>query len=256
MTTALSARTRGRFAGAAYHAIFVTGITYQIFIPDSGVLTTDWGATVDHIVANRAALWIGIPFYLLVIVARLVWAQLYYELFRGVNDNVNRLSVLVYLVATTMQTALAICLMAPVVLFDGVEYRAAFTPMQLHSLATLAMQLYIHFYYVALALFGVYSVLLGYVMARSSLVPRAVGASMMLSGLAWLTFSVPPGAAMLIPYNVSIGVFGEAVVIVWLLVMGVYAPRRQAMSDTQLQPSIDATTSTLPRSAIVHGRTK
>ena len=70
-------------------------------------------------------------------------------------------------------------------------------------------------------LFGLYSVLLGYVMWRPRLVPRPVGASLVLSGLGWLTFLVPPVAAMLLPGNVLVGALGEAVVILWLLVMGV-----------------------------------
>jgi hypothetical protein len=53
-----------------------------------------------------------------------------------------------------MQLMMALCLMAPVVLFDGAEYRAAFAPEQLHALAMLAMQFYILTYKVALAYFA------------------------------------------------------------------------------------------------------
>src|SRR5258708_38207893 len=103
MTTALSARTRGRLAGAAYLAIFITGLIYIRFIPDIGLLTTDWGGVVDHIVANQTEFWIGFPFFLLSIVSRLVLAQLFYELFRDVNVALNRLGVFVYLVGVTTQ---------------------------------------------------------------------------------------------------------------------------------------------------------
>ena len=200
MTTALSLRTRGRLAGAAHLAIFITGLIYMHFIPDTGVLTTDWGGVVDHIVANQSAFWLGFPFFLLSIVWRLVFAQLFYGLFRDVPVALNRLGVFVYLVGATMQVVMAICLMAPVVLVDGAEYRAAFTPG------------------------GIYSVLIGCIMWRSSLVPRAVGVCLVVSGLGWLTFCVPPIAALLLPYNLSVGLAGEATIMLWLLIMGVSAP--------------------------------
>ena len=224
MTTALSTRRRGRLAGAAYLTIFVTGLIYMSFIPDTGLLTSDWGRVVDHIVANQTAFWIGFPFFLLSIVSRLVFAQLFYGLFRDVNIAVNRLGVLLYLVGVTMQVVMAVCLMGPVVLFDGAEYRAAFTPEQLHALATLAMQFYFLTYNVALAFFGLYSVLIGYIMWRSSLVPRAVGVCLVLSGVGWLTYFVPPVAAQLLPYNLIVGLSGEAAIILWLLVVGLNAP--------------------------------
>ena len=77
---------------------------------------------------------------------------------------------------------------------------------------------------VALSFFAVNSVMVGYIMWRSGLVPRAVGASLVLSGIGWMTFFVLPVAAMLIPYNVIIGALGEAVVILWLVVMGARTP--------------------------------
>ncbi|MBV9897855.1 MAG: DUF4386 domain-containing protein [Chloroflexi bacterium] len=77
---------------------------------------------------------------------------------------------------------------------------------------------------VALSFFAVNSVMVGYIMWRSGLVPRAVGASLVLSGIGWMTFFVLPVAAMLIPYNVIIGALGEAVVILWLVVMGASTP--------------------------------
>src|SRR5215469_7873410 len=123
MTMALSMRTRGRLAGAAYLGIFLTGLIYMNFIPDTGLLTTAWGGVVDHILANQVAFWIGFPFFLLSIVFRLVFLQLAYGLFGGVNDGVNRLGVIVYLVGASMQVVMAVCLVAPVVLFNGAEYR-------------------------------------------------------------------------------------------------------------------------------------
>lgn len=47
---------------------------------------------------------------------------------------------------------------------------------------------------------------------------------MIIPGLGWLTFVVAPVAAMLLPHNLIIALSGEAVIILWLLVMGVHVP--------------------------------
>jgi hypothetical protein len=48
---------------------------------------------------------------------------------------------------------------------------------------------------------------------------------MMITGLGWLTFIIPPLAAQLSPVNVDAGAIGEVAMILWLLVMGVNAQR-------------------------------
>jgi hypothetical protein len=43
---------------------------------------------------------------------------------------------------------------------------------------------------------------------------------MALGGLSWLTFFSPVLAARLYPYNLAPGIFGEGVLTLWLLAMG------------------------------------
>jgi hypothetical protein len=53
--------------------------------------------------------------------------------------------------------------------------------------------------------------------------PRILGVLMALAGLGWLTFLSPPfGAKYLYPY-ILVAAIGEALLTLWLLVMGVNA---------------------------------
>jgi hypothetical protein len=74
-----------------------------------------------------------------------------------------------------------------------------------------------------LALFGVYCVLIGYMIFRSTFLPRILGALMAFGGLGWLTFVSPELANYLSPYNLVPGILGEGALTVWLLVFGVNA---------------------------------
>jgi hypothetical protein len=68
---------------------------------------------------------------------------------------------------------------------------------------------------------GFYCFLMGFLIFRSSLLPRLVGALMAIGGLGWVTYLFPPLAAHLSPYNLAAGILGEGSVMLWLLVMGV-----------------------------------
>jgi len=76
-----------------------------------------------------------------------------------------------------------------------------------------------------LVFFGVYCLLIGYLVFRSSFLPRILGVLMVLPGFAWLTFLWPALAKSLSPYNLAAAMFGEAALTLWLLVMGVNAER-------------------------------
>jgi len=76
-----------------------------------------------------------------------------------------------------------------------------------------------------LVFFGVYCLLIGYLILRSTFLPRILGALMMFAGLGWLTFLSPPLASQLSPYNLLPGLLGEGSLTLWLLMVGLKVPR-------------------------------
>jgi uncharacterized protein DUF4386 len=76
-----------------------------------------------------------------------------------------------------------------------------------------------------LVFFGFYCLLIGYLIFRSTFLPRILGALMIFAGLGWLTFVSPPLAGHLAPYNLIPGLVGEGLLTLWLLAMGVNAQR-------------------------------
>ena len=74
---------------------------------------------------------------------------------------------------------------------------------------------------IALVFFGFYCLMIGYLILRSTFLPRFVGALMLFAALGWLTFLSPPLANYLYPYNLVPGLLGEGVLTLWLLIVGV-----------------------------------
>jgi len=77
----------------------------------------------------------------------------------------------------------------------------------------------------ALAFFGVYCLLLGYLISKSAFLPRVLSILMFVGGLGWLTFLSRSVANTLTPYNMAPGILAETVLTLWLLIPGVNTQR-------------------------------
>jgi hypothetical protein len=79
--------------------------------------------------------------------------------------------------------------------------------------------------------FGPYCLLIGYLIFRSTFLPRILGVLMALAGLGWLAFLSPPVAHALTLYIEVLGIFAEASLMLWLIVMGVNVQRWKEQSS-------------------------
>jgi hypothetical protein len=85
---------------------------------------------------------------------------------------------------------------------------------------------------IGLGFHGFYWILIGYLIFTSTFLPRILGPLMAIAGLCWLTFLVAPLANYLSPYNLASALLVEALVMLWLLVMGVNVQRWKDRSIT------------------------
>src|SRR3954463_10086431 len=90
-----------------------------------------------------------------------------------------------------------------------------------------------------LPLFGLYCLMVGYLIVRSAFVPKVLGVLMAIGGLGWLTFASPSLAAQLTPYNFAPGMVGEGALTLWLLLFGVDGPQPSRAADAHIQVQSD-----------------
>ena len=77
---------------------------------------------------------------------------------------------------------------------------------------------------IAIVFFGFFCMLTGYLIFNSTFLPRIIGVLMVIAGLGWSTFLLPPFGAKYFPYIVA-GSIAEVVLTLWLLVKGVNEQR-------------------------------
>ena len=115
--------------------------------------------------------------------------------------------------------------LAPLTILRDNQLAGAFTATQLHAAVALSFQLYPLVFYISLVLFGLFDILLGYLIYKSTFLPRFIGVWFMIGGVAALLFLWPPLALAVKPVAIGVGGIAELVLMLWLLVKGVDLPR-------------------------------
>ena len=85
---------------------------------------------------------------------------------------------------------------------------------------------------IAVVFAGFSCIVIGYLIFRSTFLPRILGALPAIAGLCWLTFLPPRLAHYLSPYNLASVLLVEGLVMLWLLVMGVNVQRWKEQAST------------------------
>jgi hypothetical protein len=83
----------------------------------------------------------------------------------------------------------------------------------------------------AIVFAGFYCLLIGYLIFRSTFLPRILGGLMVIGGLGWLTYLSNPLVNYLSPYNLALALLAEASVFLWLVIMGVNVQRWKEETD-------------------------
>lgn len=104
-----------------------------------------------------------------------------------------------------------------------------------------ALELHLWGMNIALIFHGIYCLLTGYLVFRSSFLPRVLGVLMAIGGVAWLTDLSTPVTNHLSPYNVVSGFVGEGLLMLWLLVIGLNGQRWHAQTSCSAYSSCKST---------------
>ncbi|MGB7821216.1 MAG: DUF4386 domain-containing protein, partial [Candidatus Sulfotelmatobacter sp.] len=185
------------------------------------VVDGDATATATNLLAHPALFRLGLATGLIATALYIAVTALFYGLFKPVNRSISLLAAFFGLVACAITTFGSLFQLAPLVLLGGSQYLSVFNLQQLRALALMFLELNTQADNICVIFFGVYCLLIGYLIFRSAFLPRILGALMVFAGLGWLTFLSPPLANYLSPYNLVLGFLAELALCLWLLVKGV-----------------------------------
>jgi Domain of unknown function (DUF4386) len=218
-----SPRLTARMAGFLY-LLYCVLAGVAMFARRGLLVGGDAAATATNIMAHRSLYQLGFACDTLGIASYVATVALFYELLKPVNTNVSTVAAFFGLMGCVVQGFAGVFQLAPLVLLGGGSYLGAFNAEQLHAQAYFFLKLYTQGYCIALVCFGFFDLAVGYLILKSTFLPRILGLLMMLAGLAIMPFLVPAFGARYLAWIMPFAV-GELLVILWLLVKGVNAER-------------------------------
>ena len=225
-----SPRLMARITGVLYLLTILTGIFAQFFVSGRLVVFDDAAATATNILAHKSLFQLGFTVYLVEMACNVAITALFYELLKPVNRSVSLLAAFLGLVGCTIKTFSRLFYIAPLFVLGGSPYLSVFNLEQRQALALLFLKLNDHGAAVALAFFGFYALLTGYLIFKSTFLPRVLGVLSECAGLGWLAFLSPSLGYRLFPLIAIFGLVGAAALILWLLVFAVDEERWKAQS--------------------------
>lgn len=217
-----SPRFQARIAGAIALATTTSG--FAVYVRGKLVVLDDAAITAHNILANEFLFRLAVVGDLIALLY-IAYTLLLYNVLKPVNRSISLLAACFSLVGCAVAAILCLLEVAPLAILHGAASPGTLTSERGQDLALMFLRLHSDGYTISMVLFGVYNLLVGYLIARSTFLPRILGLLLGLSGVCYLFnsfayFLSPTFAAHLLPYVLIPGA-SELVLAVWLLVFGV-----------------------------------
>lgn len=214
-----------RLAGLLYLPVVFLGPFVLLYVPGKIFAPGDVSATVANLLAHeslfRASIVIGMVSQLFFVASVLAL----YQLLRDVGRRLAGVMVILILLVAPLAIAGAATQVATLKLLHDPQFLAGFTGEQRDSLVMLLLEFDRHGTLAAELYWGLWLLPLGVLVHRSRFLPRFLGIWLVANGVAYVVLSLvgilwPSASGLLFKIAMPL-MFGEAVLALWLVVVGV-----------------------------------
>src|SRR4030095_860409 len=136
-----SPRFKARMAGVSYLLGSLTSVFGQMVVLGMLVVSGSATATAANILSHESLFRLGFVASLMTVPFHLIWAVLFYGLFKPVNRSVSLLAVFVMLLGCAMWALSSLFHVAPLLVLHGKSSLSAFAPEQLQALVLMLVKL-------------------------------------------------------------------------------------------------------------------
>jgi hypothetical protein len=216
----------------------VAAIIAQGAIAEQLVNSTNASVTARNIVAHEDLYRFGYTMYMIEMVAQVIMTMLFYELLKPVSRTGSLIAAVIGVVGCGIKALSRVFFVAPAIVLEGTRYLDTFSPEQLKSMALLFYNVNEMGAAIAVVFFGFNTVITGWLIIRSTYLPRVLGWIAVVGGIGWLAFLWPPLGYRLNLFIAALAVLGSLATIVWMLVYGVKEERWNEVSRIPLLDGI------------------
>jgi hypothetical protein len=232
-----SVQKYARLTGILLLVTIVAGGFGEAYVQSKIIVSGDANATARNVLASVSLFRWGFASYLVEALCDVTLAWLFYQLLRPVHRHLAVLSLCFGLVSTAVYAFAELFYFAALVILNSAASLRAFSPEQLNALAFLCLRLAGYGGWIFLAFYGVPTVIRGYLIVRSTYLPRVLGILLIVGGIGFIARDF---AVVLVPALASgllLAPMAVAVVslMAWLLVKGVDVVEWQRSEQKQRQ---------------------
>jgi Domain of unknown function (DUF4386) len=234
----ISPRLEARLTGTIY-LLSGWAFTYGYSkVRPSLIVPCDPAATAANILSHPTQYHAALATDLASAALFLIVTFLLYDLLRPVNPAVARLAASFSVTGCILQSALCFFNLAPLILLQNPGAGSALVPAQSQALAMASLTLGNEGMNVCMIFFGFFNLFTGYLIFRSTFLPRIVGALLSFAGACYLInyftwFANPALGERLLRYLIWEGSAGELTLVFWLLAFGVNLRKWLQMTDAR-----------------------
>jgi len=227
-----SPRVLARLIGGLYLYIMVAAMFAEAFVRDKLIVAGDAAATARNIASSEGLWRWGVAADVSTTLCDVAVAALLFILLRPVSRTTSFSAAFFRLAYSATVAASAAFLVAPLLLLGDTGGPAS---ADVQLLVGYSLRLHGAAFDIALTLFGVHLVLVGVLIARSTFLPRLLGAALTIAGVCYIAnsfigFVSPAFAGRLFPWILLPGFLAEGALTLWLLIAGVNVERWFAVS--------------------------
>jgi len=220
----ISTEHTARLAGVLYLVNGVTGFFGIVYVPTKLIVSGNTAATASNILASERLFRLGVVSELICAAEFIYLVWVLYRLLSGVNKTHAALMVMWGLACIPIMCVNVLSEIAALTLFGGADFLSVINQVNREALAMLFLDLH-RYGYVVGWIFGPWLFHLGFLVYRSSFLPRTLGVLLIAACFGYLADSLTP---LLLPsYANIVGRFasipltlGEPALILWLLIKG------------------------------------
>jgi len=221
----VSPRALARLAAVFQLFESVTSSVGQVGFLGRLLVVGDAARTASNILAHPRLYWLGFALSMLGVMFHLAWGLALYRLFVPVRRGAAQFALLVLILCCAMQALAGFLYLAPLLVLNGGGGLSGLAPGQLQSLAYLFLRLNEAAFEIDLIFFGLWCVMTGYLIVRSTFLPRILGALLAIDGLGWMLYLHMPLAHQLFTYIAIASGVAELTLMLWLLIVGLNEAR-------------------------------
>jgi len=231
-------RLIGRILALLSLVLIISGVFAQGFVSNRLIDFSSAATTANNILAHKGLFQLGFTVFLIEMACNVANTALWYVLLRPVNRSMALVAAFIDLAGAVFKTFARVFFIAPlwVLLRNGSPALSGFTSEQVQSIALILLRVNNTGAGIAVAFFGFSVTLNGYLIFRSTFLPRWLGVLQMFCGLCWLTFLYPPLGSRMFMVAALGSLLNVVIMILWLLIRGVdedkWRSKAAAASDT------------------------